>query len=351
MGNKTGMVKIFLILFLSRIAILILPILLWQLSGKTGLTWNWWDAPHFLYIAQNGYTNIGDEANFIVFSPLYPLAIKFVDPIFVSILSFSIAGVLFYNIVAKIWNKEVAKKALFLLAIFPTSYFFTAPYTESLFWLMAMAAMYFAYKKYWILAGTFVGLSFLTRMPGIIILPVIWIIIWQTKSLKIKNIILVTLPVIFCVGMYLYLNYSVYTDPLAFQKILHGHWQKTFAFPWQSVYSSWQATRGGIRDDYALQIGFWEAIPATISLILIPFVWKYLKNPAWGLWYTLSVILITSTSFLLSTPRYLLTIPPLIVFLAIISQKYKWFYFVWIFISSGLLAYFSMRFVTGQWSF
>lgn len=343
------MVKIFLVLFFSRVLILIIPIIVWQLSGKTDLSWVQWDAPHFIYIAQHGYTNIGDEANFIVFPPAFPLAIKFLNPIFVSILSFSYAGIFFYKIVRQIWKKDIAKKALFLLAIFPTSYFFTAPYTESLFWLVSMLSIWFCLQKRWTMAGIFAGLAFLTRFPGLLLLPVLLIYISQTKQ-KVLNSLLVILPFAFCIIIYLYINWQVYNDPLAFQKILHDHWQKTFSFPWQSILSSWRVASGGL-DEYSLQVGWWEAIPATVGVVLIPFVFKYLKNTAWSAWFLLSIFLITSTSFLLSTPRYLLAVPPLFVFLAIISQKYKWFYYVWIFISAGLLTYFSMRFVTGQWSF
>jgi hypothetical protein len=359
MGTKIGMVKIFFILLLSRIAIFLLPILIWQISNKSGVNWVWWDAPHFVYIAQHGYTNIGDPANYIVFPPLYPLLIKIVSKILtnfnlsaiiISMISFSAAGVLFYKIVGNIWGKEIAKKALFLLAIFPTSYFFAAPYTESTFWFLAMFCILMTSQKRYFLAGVFAGMTLLSRLPGLVLLIVPIVTIFQHKSRKINFIIFLT-PVILCILAYLFINWQLFSDPFAFRDILQNHWQKTFAWPWESIKSSWLATKGGLSDEYALQVGYWEAIPATLSLMFIPFVWKYLKNTAWSSWYTLSVILITSTSFLLSTPRYLLAIPPLFVFLAIIGKKYPLIYFSWIFVSSALLAYFSMRFVTGEWSF
>ncbi|MCW4031638.1 MAG: hypothetical protein NWE80_04665, partial [Candidatus Bathyarchaeota archaeon] len=37
-----------------------------------------WDSPHYMYIAQNGYVNEGDPANFIVFFPLYPLLVRLI---------------------------------------------------------------------------------------------------------------------------------------------------------------------------------------------------------------------------------------------------------------------------------
>ena len=38
--------------------------------------WNRWDAPHYIDLAKNGYTNVGEGRYFIVFMPLYPFLIK-----------------------------------------------------------------------------------------------------------------------------------------------------------------------------------------------------------------------------------------------------------------------------------
>jgi hypothetical protein len=38
--------------------------------------WNRWDAPHYVDIAENGYTAIGEGRYFIVFMPLYPFLIR-----------------------------------------------------------------------------------------------------------------------------------------------------------------------------------------------------------------------------------------------------------------------------------
>lgn len=360
------MKKIFLYLLASRIAILFLPLIIWNLSGKFDFLltnsfeyWLRWDAPHFIYIAQYGYTNVGDPANYIVFPPLYPIFIKIFGSIFgnfnfwavtISMVLFSVSGCLFYKLVKEIWDKNIAKKSLFLLAIFPTSYFFTAPYTEALFWVFAMLTLLMSKRKRFFLAGVFAGLAILSRLPGILLIIVPLFIVLQNKK-KLSNFTLFILPVGFCVCAYLLINWQLFGDPFAFQNILQNHWQKTFAWPWESIRSSWVVTKAGFDDQYALQVGFWEAIPATFAVIFIPLVWKFLKNTAWSTWYTLSVILITSTSFLLSTPRYLLTIPPLFVFFAILGKKYPVMYYSWIFVSAGLLTYFSMRFVTGEWSF
>jgi len=362
---KNKLLQVALISLLVRAAVFVLPVLFWQLLGRQDILiqniadlWNRWDAPHFLYIAENGYTNVGDPANFIVFPPLFPLTVKLLtlitrnyvwSAIILANIFFVAGAVVFYHLVAKIWHKDVAQKALFLLLIFPTSYFFSAPYTESLFFFLSITSFYLAYKKLWLWAGILAGLSFLTRHPGIFLLPALWIY-WYHSDKKIKNLLFITVPFLLCVSMYLFINWKVYGHPFMFRYILENHWQKRFALPWISLQSSWRVALGKM-DEYAIQVGWWEAIPATLGFLGIPIVVKFLKKPHWNIWYILTILFITSTSFLLSTSRYLVSVIPLFVFLGIISHKSKIIYYILSFVFAGLLTYFSMRFVSGMWAF
>lgn len=350
------MKRLILFLILSRVIIFALPILIYP---PQQISWNHWDSPHFLYIAENGYSNLGDAANFIVFPPLYPLFIKIMNifvpnyllsAIIISNICFVIGGVIFYKLITKIWSKKTARKAIFLLCIFPTSYFFNAPYTESLFFLLTISCFWFAYKKNWWLAGLFGGLSFLTRHPGLILLPSLSILIIKDKQKVIEKLIQFILPFSICIGIYLTINFVVFGDFFAFKFILENHWAKKFAFPWESISSSWKyAIKSS--GSYALTVGFWEAIPATISLAFIPVVWKKIKKLEWKVFYTLTVLFITSTSFLLSSARYLLVVFPIFVILAIIGKRSKVLFLIWSIVSTSLLIYFLLRFTNGQWAF
>ena len=60
---------------------------------------------------------------------------------------------------------------MLLICVFPTSYFFLMPYTESLFFLLAVTAFWGARRGEWAVAATAAALAALTRSVGIVLAP------------------------------------------------------------------------------------------------------------------------------------------------------------------------------------
>jgi hypothetical protein len=195
------------------------------------------------------------------------------------------------------------------------------------------------------------GLATLTRPFGILMWPAL--AIEAIKSKKMMRIpILITFGVLF-ISIYLAINYFVYNDIFAFQKILRDHWQKSFAFPWQGIYQSWRVVVLSTKwDEYRIYIGLAEAIASTVAWIFVPLAfYKKLKiHLSWSVYYLLGVIFFTSTGFILSAPRYLLSLPPFFLILASIL-KWKIVRIAWIVISIALLFYLSGIAAKGQWAF
>jgi Gpi18-like mannosyltransferase len=73
-----------------------------------------------------------------------------------------------------------ADRTIFYLAIYPVSYFFSLPLTESLFLLLSVASFYFAKRERWWVAGVCGALASATRITGILLLPALAILYWQT---------------------------------------------------------------------------------------------------------------------------------------------------------------------------
>jgi len=73
-------------------------------------------------------------------------------------------------------------------------------------------------------------------------------------------------------------------------------------------------------------------------------------RPSWFVWMAGNMLLFVSTSFLLSTPRYALTLFPLFVSLALVSAR-TWVLVLLSAVSIVGLAYFAGRFATGVWAF
>jgi Gpi18-like mannosyltransferase len=327
-------------------------------SQFTHISWSRWDASHYLYLAENWYTNMGDPANFIVFFPLYPLILKGVlfflgDPaiagITLSIILFLAGCYCFYKLIAIDYPEKIARWAVIALAIFPTSYFFNSPYTESLFLLIFSAAMYTARKENWILSGIFAGLGILTRPFGILLLPAILIEWFTAKNKKLKALPVIIIPTVVAGLLYLYLNKIIYGNPFEFKALLAGHWQKHLVSPISSIVDSWRIALSGGLTNFVIMVGWAEAITITLSWILVPVAFMKLRK-SWAVFYFLSVLFFSSTGFILSTPRYLLSIPPIFVLIALAEKNYL-FKLVWRFTSVALLVCLSILFARGQWAF
>jgi len=351
--------KVFLFLVLSRILIIFIA----NQHGILSLA-NQWDSPHYLYISEFGYQNNGDPANFIVFLPFYPFLITLfsvfiklkIGSLIISNLAFILGGILFYKLLAIDYGEKFSFFAILVLAFFPTSYFFSSTYPESLYLMLFAGSFYLARKKNFVASGFAAGLLTLTRPFGILVWPSLIIEVLKSKDQKhkvIQNICFLIIFLIISLSIYLYINYYLYNDFFAFEKILQNHWQKSFIFPWEGIRQAWlRGINSNKWDDYRIFIGFAEAITATIAWIFVPiaFIKKLKINLSYSFYYALGVIMFTSTGFILSGPRYLLSLPPFfIIFTKIINIKIV--KYIWIILSTILLIYLTNRFASGPWTF
>jgi Gpi18-like mannosyltransferase len=202
--------------------------------------WIWgfgnFDGVHYLKIAQDGY-----KADFTqAFFPLYPTIVKiiaqvipknisldhaiYVDP------SFFYSGILLSNffflaslfLLFKLWRidfkKNIVLSALLILLAFPTSYYFGAVYSESLFLFLSVLCLYFLRKKNFVLAGVFAALASATRITGILlVLPILieLYIEFKNKHLNFTNLaslLIAPLGLLF----YMYYLSQHFGDPLYF---------------------------------------------------------------------------------------------------------------------------------------
>ncbi len=135
------------------------------------------DAAWFLRIATGGYA-VGDGS--AAFFPLYPMAIKAlawlpgIGPLgaalIISNACFVVALVMLHGLTRlEGFSDRVAGTTVLLIAIFPTAFFFLAPYTESPFLLLSVSAFWFARRDRWALAALMGALAALTRSIGLLL--------------------------------------------------------------------------------------------------------------------------------------------------------------------------------------
>lgn len=365
------MKKITLYLILNRVALFLIAFFLSGIKtfSEFLLTFGHrWDGNSYIFIATQGYVTAGPEKNFLVFPPLYPLFIKIISflginpilgGIIISNIFFILAMLVLYKLVIQKWGKKIALVTIISISIFPTTYFFSVAYPESLFVFLFALSFYFAGKNKFFLSALAGGFASITRPFGLIIFPSILFFMlnnsfmWNSKKINLKSLFitgtLFSLPII----PYLYINHSLFGSPLAFATLLKENWQKSFDFPWNGIIACWK--RGIFTQNsfiYKYFVGYAEAIASTIAwMFTLMGIKKWgLKSP-YLLYLFLGTLFFTSTGFILSAPRYLLSIPPFFILFAELVSKRKLILFIWIPISLGLLCLFVKTFTSGNWAF
>jgi mannosyltransferase PIG-V len=135
------------------------------------------DALWFLRLGTDGYRE-GDGS--AAFFPLYPMLIRAVAwlpvvgplgaALFISNGAYFLALLLLHALTRRELGADAAPRTLWFLALFPTSFFFLAPYSESLFLLLTIAAFGWARRERWALAGAAGAAAALTRSVGAVLI-------------------------------------------------------------------------------------------------------------------------------------------------------------------------------------
>jgi hypothetical protein len=150
-----------------------------------------WDAVWYLSIAQDGYGDSVDGAK-AAFYPLYPLLTKvlgwvvgstLVAGLLISLACFFGALVLLHKLATLDLGERDARSTLLLVAFFPSAFFFSALYAESLFLLLSVAAVLAARQGRWMWVGVAGALAALTRNSGaVLLLPVLLIYLYGPRE-------------------------------------------------------------------------------------------------------------------------------------------------------------------------
>lgn len=298
-----------------------LPLLLQPLAN--------FDGAQYIIIAADKYFTY-QQAYF----PFFPLLIRLFAPVFMHnyaatgiLISFAslIVGLFLFNGLAGILFPEQNPKKgklhplLLVLLVLPSSFFFSAVYTESLFLLLVVGFLYFLAKKQIITAAVFAYFASLTRFAGILLLiPVIVeLFIHRTKYTTRQIIILVLGPL---TGLLTYMSYLYLTthDALAFinAQTAFSNNRSTSAVLLPQVIYRYLKIFTTANFDFAYVVALLEfGIFVVCSALLLAELWRMHKQRAWGgphgaiilgllLFSCANLILPTLTGTLSSIPRY-----------------------------------------------
>ena len=304
--------------------------------------WANFDGVHYLAIAGNGYTNNG------AFFPLFPLTIYFLTSLFGAIQAFGpvqyfsglflsnayflLALVVLYKLLKLDYKDNVVFRTILVLLVFPTSFFFASIYTESLFLLLSLLAFYFARKRNYFAAGLFAALLTATKFVGIAILPalilevainekILSIKVLKQKLLKLLPILLAPLGLI----AYMYYNSFKWGDPLFFVKA-----QEEFAnnrssssiilFP-QTIIRYFKIFFTVSPNQFEFWVALLELSAFIFASIMLYVAYKKGVRATYLVFAILAFLIPASTGTFTSMPRYVLTMFPVFIALALIQNK------------------------------
>lgn len=327
------------------------------LHGWLGI-WNRWDAVNYQKLAQFGYSGTGEMKPLLVFYPLYPWTVRLftfaihdylVSAFIVSTLASIVVVILLQRLVELDYSKHLARRAVWFLIVFPTSYFLHIGYTESLFLMLVLSCVYSARRQRWMLAGVFGALACLTRANGVVLIPALMMEVgyqyWTTRRWQWQWLWIGAAGLGF--GGYLLLNNYVTGDAFAFTSLMQRFFNKSASWPWTGVQDAIASMDRSPTE--AEMIGMQEFIFLMLGLVCTIVSWVKLR-PAYSVWMTGNWLLFASVSFVLSVPRYTLTMFPIYILFAMLAARRVWMAVItaW---SLLYLSLFTSLFVLGRWAF
>lgn len=313
--------------------------------------WGNFDGTHYMEIARNGY-----HPNENAFFPLFPFLIKalflafgtityipyLITAQFISNLSL-LASLFIIGKIIMIDTKDKLLNLLYLIIIlFPTSFFYTAVYNDSLFLLFASLTIYFARKKNWIVSGIAAGLATLTRANG---LALIFVILFEYLTATVKNDlktydfkkILLTFSNITIQKLIRSKIYAIVLVPLSFVGYLaythlaHGNWvyvfsslqtwnQNKLTFPLQVF---WRYLKILVSPTLQLTyfIALLEILFVLLYILLLVYSYRKIRLSYWA-FFAASILIPSLTGTFQGMPRYGLHLYPFFLVLTLfLSQR------------------------------
>ncbi|HEU5381067.1 MAG TPA: mannosyltransferase family protein [Ktedonobacteraceae bacterium] len=328
--------------------------------------WMRWDTVHYVNIATYGYT-IPQEAAFF---PLYPSLIYIVSLVtghaFLS--GFLVSNVLelgmftvCYRLIAEDFDEDRAWRCVLYLAIFPTAFFFTAVYTESLFLFLALLSFYYMRRGRWWLAGLAMFFAGLTRTTSVALaIPFCYEYLrqhdFQWKKFRLN--ILSGAGIVGGIAVFALFCYLHYHDPLLFSHGERKFWGRVWMLPGKGFLYSLQIIHSF---DYISFFSIHNMLDLSIALtflvlLVLCFIgpWKFSRQdwayPLYGVTIYLFCISVPQTDLLplASLSRYMLEILPVFILLATMGKNRN-FNLFYITLSLPLFAFLLLQFLTGSW--
>ncbi|MCO5214580.1 MAG: hypothetical protein M9950_00230 [Thermomicrobiales bacterium] len=358
-----------------------------------------WDGTWYRHIAESGYDDRLPALS--AFFPLYPWLMRWghnltglpVETVgwIISQLAFFGALVFISLLVTTDFNINIARWTMIAIAVFPTAFFFSAIYTESLFLFLAVTTLWAARKNDWLLAVLLCFLAVLTRSAGIMLGIPLAVLFAQQHGRDLRawfpKVLLGLIPPL---GLMIF-GMVLRSNGLAFFDWQNQQWQwnRFSATPWRTFTCVTQGCEATVRQfgnsvdqftvypvrfdwislafeerfrwsyitstEYRTLIADSQALDLMVTILAFALIIVGLKKlplyySAWSIVPMIVPLLApSSVSPLMSMPRFVLPLVPLFVMAVLLIYPHKRTGIVLASFSAMLLMLYTAQFVMWYW--
>lgn len=234
--------------------------------------WLRWDSQHYLVIAAQGYgaSLWGDPNGFF---PLYPWLVRGlaslmplpVAALVVANLAALVMLCLLYLWVSRRWGDELGRRTVWILLLFPTSFFMTAAYSESTYLLCAVGAVlaWQAGRHRWAALAAFGAV--LARPVGVFALTVPFLVGWLMRGRERSRVPWLCLGAVAGAGAILLTYQLAVGDPLGFLHARTVQHLRVFS-PLPGPSSYWGVLRDeGLGSNLMRRLENWSAVALALA--------------------------------------------------------------------------------------
>lgn len=302
-----------------------------QVVNNTVLNaWAQYDGAGYLDLAEHGYNpSFNGTGNYSVY-PLYPLMIfllsllPLISPALAAFIISNIFSVivviLFYALVKIELGDKRSYKAVVMMLLFPTAYFLTAMYAESIFLALVLGMFLAAKREQWLVVGVLGFLASLARIQGVLMfIPMLYMYLKSQRPIK-PNIAFLMLIPIGLVAMFGY-QFAVTGDPLMQFHYGFGIYDKALGLPWEPIINAVTLMFNGALDSFLYNGANLVMFIALAALLFVSY--KRLK-PEYTIYLALSILFILVSSNLRGIGRYALSMFPIFMIFSLWYEESKW---------------------------
>lgn len=157
----------------------------------------------------------------------------YVGGLIVSAVSLLLALIAVERLATALAGADVAGRAVWLIAVFPFSFFLTAVYADALYFCLAAWSLTFASERKWNAACALAALAAMTRIPGLALYPAILLEYLRRHDFDLRSLRRFVPPLAVltagAIAILLYFQWR-YDNPLAFLEARQQGWNRASGF-------------------------------------------------------------------------------------------------------------------------